>query len=69
MYLLFNFVNTLLHLKVIFFYLKIVTKKTGPVAKAKNSILELNNKNSVSSDQHPQVKQQRSPEEPCIVQP
>ena len=69
MYLLFNFVNTLLHLKVIFFYLSIVTKKTGSVAKAKNSILELNNKNSVSSDQHPQVKQQRSPEEPCIVQP
>lgn len=52
-----------------FFYLNIVTKKTGSVAKAKNSILELNNKNSVSSDQHPQVKQQRSPEEPCIVQP
>lgn len=69
MYLLFNFVNTLLHLKVIFFYLYIVTKKPGSVAKAKNSILELNNKNSVSSDQHPQVKQQRSPEEPCIVQP
>ena len=69
MYLLFNFVNTLLHLKVIFFYLNIVTKKTGSVAKAKNSILELNNKNSVSSDQHPQVKQQRSPEEPCLVQP
>ena len=69
MYLLFNFVNTLLHLKVIFFYLNIVTKNPGSVAKAKNSILELNNKNSVSSDQHPQVKQQRSPEEPCIVQP
>jgi hypothetical protein len=69
MYLLFNFVNTLLHLKVIFFYLNIVTKKPGSVAKVKNSILELDNKNSVSSDQHPQVKQQRSPEEPCIVQP
>ena len=42
-------------------------KKTRYVVEAKNIILDFNNKNSASSDQHPQVKQQRSPEKLCVL--
>ena len=47
--------------------LRISIKKTRSVVEAKNIILDFNNKNSASSDQHPQVKQQRSPEKLCVL--